>query len=208
VIPEDGNGPGGDHLEALAHALLSHLVSTPLAILTASLDHLEESLDPAGPLPRSQVGDAHETLDDARAGLDRLRRALGRLVSGLMPLGAGQNQYASALHGGALIVSGDVPALAAVCTALHGRPVTVCDSVSSALRAIERGGPFETILCDASIAAAWVLVRVARQEPPPRVGFLDTGASEPEVASFLARAGSAVLRPDDEKAIRAFVRGC
>ncbi|MGH7295166.1 MAG: hypothetical protein ACRELB_09545, partial [Polyangiaceae bacterium] len=69
-------------------------------------------------------------------------------------------------------------------------------------RLIERVEPFEVIFCDASLAVAWLLVRVAWQEPPPRVVFLATRDSDLKVAELLERQALHVEAPLDAARIR------
>ncbi|MGH7296653.1 MAG: hypothetical protein ACRELB_17065 [Polyangiaceae bacterium] len=184
---------------ALARSLLSHFVNTPLAIVMAAVEHLEGAVDPAQPLLRPRVVEAVETLADARIGLERLLTVASVLLSGLP---TSEAKVGIATAGRVLVVTSDTAASAAVCSALHGDSLTVCATVPQALRLIERVEPFEVIFCEASLAVAWLLVRVAWQDPPPRMVFLATQDGDPKVAEFLERHALHVEAPLDAAHIR------
>jgi hypothetical protein len=174
--------PSDQHC-ALARSLVSHFVNTPLAIVVAAVDHLEGTLVPTAS-PRPHSDGAFDALSDARVGLERLRVAASVLLTGIP---SGEPKSALLAGGRVLVVTSDTSASAAICAALHGDSVTVCETVSQALRLIERSEPFEVIFCDAVLAVAWLLVRVAWQEPAPRVAFMATKSSDRMVAEFLER---------------------
>jgi hypothetical protein len=105
-----------------------------------------------------------------------------------------------------LVVTADIPAAAAVCAALHGEYVTVCDTVENALREIGAATePFDVVLCEASLAIIELVVRATRQDPPARVAFLATASSDAEVAASLGGDGAVVVSPGDEPRLRAFI---
>jgi hypothetical protein len=167
----------------LARSLVSHFVNNAVAVVVGSLGHVEGALGDK-PRPLALEASTLQSLDDAKLGLERLLTVTSALLAGL-PSGEGHASLGAA--GRVLVVSDDSAASAAVCAALHGDSVTVCDTIPQALRIIERAEPFEVIFCDAAVAAAWLLVRVAWQEPPPRMVFMATRSSDPGVAEFLSR---------------------
>jgi hypothetical protein len=187
---------------ALARSLVSHFVNTPMAIVVGAVDQVEAALrqDAA----KGQRGEAaREALADARGGLDRLANTAGLLLG---DLGVCESREGLGAVGRVLVVTGDASARAAICAALRGDSITVCESVAQALRLIERAEPFEIILCDALLSVAWLLVRVAWQEPAPCLAFLCTQSSDASVVEFLRHNAIDVLAPVDVAQIRVAAR--
>jgi hypothetical protein len=163
--------------------------------------------DPAVSAFWSAFEDLLDALGGARVGFDRAHDKLREWLSALMPLGRQATPAGAVPQGGTLVVSADLPSVVSVCAALHGEQVTACNSVPLALRAIERGGAFDAVLCDASMAAVSILVRVAQQELPPRVAFLDTATSDPLALACLGSGGAPVMSPAAGERIRSFANG-
>jgi hypothetical protein len=106
-----------------------------------------------------------------------------------------------------LVVTSDIPVAAAVCAALHGEYVTVCDTVDLALRELAAAEAFDAVLCEASLAAIELLVRVQREPSPPRIAFLSTSEGDQEIADALYGAEAPVMNPGDQEGLQAFVYG-
>jgi hypothetical protein len=175
--------------------MLGHLVNTPLAILFTSVDALEASLDPGAAHPRMVIERACSIVDDARVGLDRVRALTSTLLSalgGARPRGGAPSTEPTSK---VLVVTGDSACAAAICNALPEQHVTVCRDFGGALGTVERVEPFRVVFCDASAAAVWLLVRIARQEPPPRLVFLMSEGSDPHLGPFLRERATVLFDP-------------
>ena len=206
VDPDHHRSGAHEGADALALSILSHLLNAPLSTLVSSVDRLEGSLDPGAPEPRALLERACEILDDARIGLSRVQAVTDALLSALTP--PRRAEGSTDASGKVLVVTRDVTAAAAVCGALHGQRVTVCDDVSCALQAVERAEPVEVIFCDASVAVVWLLMRTARQDPPVRFVFMVTGGSDPGMSRFLEGRAPLLSAPASEvERIRELARG-
>jgi hypothetical protein len=155
----------------------------------------------------SAFEDLLDALAGAKVGLDRAQDTLRQWLLALMPHGREGERTRSRAPGGTLVVSADMPSIVSVCAALHGEQVTACNSVPQALRAIDRAGSFDAVLCDASMAAVSLLVRVAEQDLPPRVAFLDSATSDPTALAFLDGGAAPVMSPAAGERIRSFAQG-
>ena len=204
--PDPHRSGAHEGADALARSILSHLLNAPLSTLVSSVDRLEGSLDPGAPEPRVLIERACETLDDARIGLRHVQAVTDTLLSGLAP--PRRAEGSTDPSGKVLVVTRDVTAAVAVCGALHGQRVTVCDDVSCALRVVERAERVEVIFCDASVAIVWLLMRTAYQDPPVRFVFMVTGDSDPRMSRFLEGRAPLLAAPASEaERIRELARG-
>jgi hypothetical protein len=106
-----------------------------------------------------------------------------------------------------LVVTSDITVAAAVCAALHGASVTVCDTVDRAARELTAAEAFDVVLCEASLAVIELLVRVQRQPCAVRIAFLATSEADQELANALCGTEAFVVSPGDEARLHALVHG-
>jgi hypothetical protein len=106
-----------------------------------------------------------------------------------------------------LVVTSDIPVAAAVCAALHGEYVAVCDTVELAQRELAAAEAFDVVLCQASLAVIELLVRARREPSPPRIAFLAISEGDEELADALCGGHAAVMSPGDQERLHAFVHG-
>jgi len=106
-----------------------------------------------------------------------------------------------------LIVTADIPAAAAVCAALHGEYVTVCNDVDVAVRELASASPYDVVFCEPSLGAIELLVRLSRQTPAPRVALLATVGSNQWLSTVLQGDELSLVNPADYEGIQGFVRG-
>jgi hypothetical protein len=106
-----------------------------------------------------------------------------------------------------LVVTTDIPAAAAVCAAVHGEYVTVCNDFDVAVREIASASPFDVVFCEPSLGAIELLVRLSRQSPPARVALLATVGADHGLAAVLHGGELVLMSPVDHEGIQTFVRG-